>query len=62
LVTIPLHIPARRPARAEPVPSGGVKVSLVPTVKDARPHVEEFLASVRAQTRPPDEVLIVGPP
>jgi glycosyltransferase involved in cell wall biosynthesis len=36
-----------------------VKVSLVGTVKDAAPHVADFLASVRAQTRPPDEVVIV---
>jgi glycosyltransferase involved in cell wall biosynthesis len=36
-----------------------VKVSLVATVKDAAPFVRAFLASVRAQTRPPDEVVIV---
>jgi glycosyltransferase involved in cell wall biosynthesis len=36
-----------------------VKVSLVTTVKDAGPHVGEFLASVRAQTRQPDEVIVV---
>jgi glycosyltransferase involved in cell wall biosynthesis len=36
-----------------------VKVSLVATVKDAKAHVEAFLASIRAQTRPPDEVVIV---
>jgi cellulose synthase/poly-beta-1,6-N-acetylglucosamine synthase-like glycosyltransferase len=36
-----------------------VKVSLVATVKDAEPHIEEFLASVRGQTRPPDEVVVV---
>jgi glycosyltransferase involved in cell wall biosynthesis len=36
-----------------------VKVSLVATVKDAGPFVEEFLASIRAQSRPPDEVVIV---
>jgi glycosyltransferase involved in cell wall biosynthesis len=36
-----------------------VKVSLVATVKDAAPEIEEFLASVQAQTRPPDEVVIV---
>lgn len=36
-----------------------MKVSLVATVKDAAPHVGEFLASVAAQTRPPDEVVIV---
>ncbi|HYH27961.1 MAG TPA: glycosyltransferase [Actinomycetota bacterium] len=35
-----------------------MKVSLVATVKDAGEHVGEFLASVRAQTRPPDEVVI----
>ena len=35
------------------------KVSLVSTVKDAAPHIEEFLASVRAQTRVPDEIVIV---
>lgn len=36
-----------------------MKVSLVATVKDAAEHVEEFLESVRAQTTPPDEILIV---
>jgi glycosyltransferase involved in cell wall biosynthesis len=36
-----------------------MKVSLVATVKDARPYVEEFLASVERQTRPPDEVVVV---
>jgi len=36
-----------------------VKVSLVTTVKDARPHIEDFLASLRAQTRQPDEVIVV---
>jgi glycosyltransferase involved in cell wall biosynthesis len=36
-----------------------VKVSLVSTVKDAGPAIEEFLASVARQTRPPDEVVIV---
>ena len=34
-------------------------MSLIATVKDARAHIEEFLESVRAQTRPPDEVVIV---
>ncbi|HEV3474090.1 MAG TPA: glycosyltransferase [Actinomycetota bacterium] len=36
-----------------------MKVSLVATVKDAAPFVQAFLASVRAQTRAPDEVVIV---
>jgi glycosyltransferase involved in cell wall biosynthesis len=36
-----------------------VKVSLVTTVKDARPHISEFLDSVRAQTVAPDEVVVV---
>jgi glycosyltransferase involved in cell wall biosynthesis len=36
-----------------------VKVSLVATVKDAGSHVEDFLSSLRAQTRQPDEVVIV---
>jgi glycosyltransferase involved in cell wall biosynthesis len=36
-----------------------MKVSLIATVKDAAPYVEEFLASVRDQTRQPDEVVIV---
>ena len=36
-----------------------MKVSLVSTVKDASPHIGRFLASVRAQTRPPDEVIVV---
>jgi glycosyltransferase involved in cell wall biosynthesis len=35
-----------------------MKVSLVATVKDAREHIGEFLASIRAQTRPPDEIVI----
>lgn len=34
------------------------KVSLVATVKDAAGEVGEFLASVAAQTRPPDEIVI----
>jgi glycosyltransferase involved in cell wall biosynthesis len=36
-----------------------VKVSLIATVKDGGPAVAEFLASVRRQTRAPDEVVIV---
>ena len=37
-----------------------MKVSLISTVKDAGPeHVREFLDSLRAQTRPPDETIIV---
>jgi glycosyltransferase involved in cell wall biosynthesis len=36
-----------------------VKISLVATVKDAAPFVGDFLASVRAQTRVPDEVVVV---
>jgi glycosyltransferase involved in cell wall biosynthesis len=36
-----------------------VKVSLISTVKDAAPHIEEFLGSIAAQTRAPDEVIIV---
>lgn len=36
-----------------------MKVSLVATVRDARPYIEEFLESVRRQTRQPDEVLVV---
>jgi glycosyltransferase involved in cell wall biosynthesis len=36
-----------------------VKVSLIATVKDAAPFVPEFLTSVEAQTRAPDEVVIV---
>jgi hypothetical protein len=38
---------------------GPVKVSLVATVKDAAPYVRDFLASIQAQTRPPDQVVIV---
>ena len=34
------------------------KVTLIATVKDAAGEVGEFLASVAAQTRPPDEVVI----
>jgi glycosyltransferase involved in cell wall biosynthesis len=36
-----------------------VKASLVATVKDAAPFVYDFLASVEAQTRVPDEVVIL---
>jgi glycosyltransferase involved in cell wall biosynthesis len=36
-----------------------MKVSLVATVKDARPLIETFLDSVRRQTRQPDEVVVV---
>jgi glycosyltransferase involved in cell wall biosynthesis len=36
-----------------------MKVSLVATVFNAGPFVGEFLASVRNQTRPPDEVIVV---
>jgi glycosyltransferase involved in cell wall biosynthesis len=36
-----------------------MKVTLVATVRDARPFIEEFLDSVRGQTRRPDEVLVV---
>lgn len=36
-----------------------MKVSLICTVKDAAAHVEEFLGSIAAQTRAPDEVIVV---
>jgi glycosyltransferase involved in cell wall biosynthesis len=36
-----------------------VKVSLVATVRNAEPFVQEFLDSVEAQTRPPDEAIVV---
>jgi glycosyltransferase involved in cell wall biosynthesis len=36
-----------------------VKVSLISTVKDASAHIEEFLGSIAAQTRAPDEVIVV---
>lgn len=36
-----------------------MKVTLISTVKDAAEHVGAFLDSVRAQTRPPDEIVIV---
>ena len=36
-----------------------MKASLVATVKDAAPFVHDFLASVEAQTRVPDEMVIV---
>ncbi len=36
-----------------------MKVSLVTTVLDAREHVGAFLQSLAAQTRPPDEVIVV---
>jgi glycosyltransferase involved in cell wall biosynthesis len=37
----------------------GMKVSLVTTVKDAGPQIAEFLDSVLAQTRQPDEFIVV---
>ena len=36
-----------------------MKVSLISTVKDAGEHVGEFLAAIAAQTRVPDEIVIV---
>jgi glycosyltransferase involved in cell wall biosynthesis len=36
-----------------------VKVSLVATVRNAEPYIQEFLDSVLVQTRPPDEVVVV---
>jgi glycosyltransferase involved in cell wall biosynthesis len=36
-----------------------VKVSLIATVKDGAENIEEFLGSLAAQTRPPDEIVIV---
>jgi glycosyltransferase involved in cell wall biosynthesis len=36
-----------------------VKVSLVVTVKDGAAHIQEFLGSLAAQTKRPDEVVIV---
>lgn len=36
-----------------------MKVSLVATVKDAAPFVREFLTTLAAQTRQPDEVIVV---
>jgi glycosyltransferase involved in cell wall biosynthesis len=36
-----------------------VKVSLITTVKDGAEELEEFLGSLRAQTRAPDEIVIV---
>ena len=35
------------------------KISLITTVKNGAEHIGEFLASVRAQTRAPDEVIVV---
>ncbi len=35
------------------------KVSLITTVKDAAGAIDEFLASLAAQTRAPDEVVVV---
>lgn len=36
-----------------------MKVSLICTVKDSAAHIEEFLGSIAAQTRAPDEVIVV---
>jgi glycosyltransferase involved in cell wall biosynthesis len=44
---------------SSPAVREGEKVSLVATVKDAAAHVAAFLRSIEAQTRPPDEVVIV---
>jgi glycosyltransferase involved in cell wall biosynthesis len=43
-------------ARRTPTPP---RVSLITTVKDAADHIGEFLASIAAQTRAPDEVVVV---
>jgi glycosyltransferase involved in cell wall biosynthesis len=45
--------------RSDGAARGAIKVSLITTVKDAADHVEEFLTSVRGQTRPPDEIVVV---
>jgi glycosyltransferase involved in cell wall biosynthesis len=36
-----------------------VRVSLISTVKDAGPHIDDFLRSLHAQTRGPDEAIVV---
>ena len=36
-----------------------MKISLITTVKDSAPHVQEFLGSVAAQTVKPEEVIVV---
>ena len=36
-----------------------MKVSLIATVKDGAAHIQEFLGSIEAQTRAPDEVIVV---
>ena len=36
-----------------------MKVSLIATVLNGAEHIEEFLGSLEAQTRAPDEVVIV---
>jgi glycosyltransferase involved in cell wall biosynthesis len=36
-----------------------MKVSVIATVRDARPFIDEFLDSLRQQTRQPDEVVVV---
>jgi glycosyltransferase involved in cell wall biosynthesis len=36
-----------------------LKISLIATVKDGAPFVRDFVESIRAQTHPPDEVVIV---
>ena len=42
-----------------PTDDSTMKVSLITTVKDSADHLGEFLASVRGQTRAPDEVIVV---
>ncbi|GIU99269.1 MAG: hypothetical protein KatS3mg014_0885 [Actinomycetota bacterium] len=57
----PLLMGGDRPPHAPGLPGGAraVKVSLVTTVLDARERIEGFLASLAAQTRAPDEVIVV---
>ena len=57
-----LHLGGHGPRYARRVPTGrggSMKVTLISTVKDCADGVDAFLASLAAQTRAPDEVVIV---
>ena len=38
-----------------------MKISLIATVLNAEEHIGAFLASIAAQTRRPDEIVILNP-
>ncbi|HEV2765010.1 MAG TPA: glycosyltransferase, partial [Pyrinomonadaceae bacterium] len=46
-------------SEAKRAEDSGLRVSLVVPVRDEAETIDELLSSIAAQTRPPDEVLIV---